>query len=75
MKFNKKLIIPILTLIAMLVKTAFKIDIPDAAVDLSADIIGYVIALVGMFIHPKVTETGGPTNDDQKPTVTIGDNR
>lgn len=53
-KFNKKLLIPILTVVALLVKTLFKIDIPDAAIDIAADVVMYIIALCGMFIHPQV---------------------
>lgn len=55
-KFNKKLLIPILTVVALLVKTVFKIDIPDAAIDIAADVVMYIIALAGMFIHPQVAE-------------------
>lgn len=67
-KFNKQLLIPILTVVALLIKTIFKIDIPDAAIDIAADIVMYIIALVGMFIHPHVTTetTGGQTNAEYK---------
>lgn len=66
MKFNKKLIIPILTVLALLIKTVFKIDIPDAAIDIAADVVMYIVALCGMFIHPQVTETGGQTDAEHK---------
>lgn len=64
-KFNKQLLIPILTLIAMIVKQMFKIDIPDAAIDLAADLVMGTVALAGFFLHPQVTETpmnGGTPN-------------
>lgn len=64
-KFNKKLLLPILTVIALLVKQVFKIDIPDAAIDIFADVIMYLVALVGLFMHPHVTDTstnGGQTD-------------
>jgi len=68
-KFNKKLLLPILTVIALLVKQVFKIDIPDAAIDIFADIIMYIVALAGLFMHPHVTDTstnGGQTNADSQ---------
>ena len=77
-KFNKKLLIPILTVVALLIKTVFKIDIPDAAIDIAADVVMYIIALVGMFIHPQVTDTtqtGGQQNVNTQRTDTFESNR
>lgn len=65
-KFNKQLIIPILTLIALLIKTVFKIDIPDAAIDLSADIIMYAVSLAGLFIHPRVEQQQKEVKTDEQ---------
>lgn len=76
-KFNKQLLIPILTLIALVAKNLFHIDIPDAAIDLSADLIMGAVSLAGFFIHPHAAEhpQTGVITTDEKPTVTIGDNR
>ncbi|MDR6555421.1 hypothetical protein [Paenibacillus qinlingensis] len=77
-KFNKQLIIPILTLLALIAKQMFHIDIPDAAIDLGADLIMGAISLAGFFIHPHVTETtqtGGTTNGAAEPIYTIENNK
>lgn len=60
-KFNKKLIIPILTLIALIIKQMFHVDIPSEIIDLGADIIMGIVSFIGFFIHPHVTETPPPT--------------
>lgn len=75
-KFNKQLLIPILTLVALVAKNLFHIDIPDAAIDLSADLIMGAVSLAGFFIHPHAEQSQTGVNPtDEKPTVTIGDNR
>lgn len=74
-KFNKQLLIPILTLIALVVKQMFHIDIPDAAIDLGADIIMGIVALAGFFIHPQVSDpvqTGGQQNGSTEHTSDPG---
>ncbi|OAS19238.1 hypothetical protein [Paenibacillus oryzisoli] len=76
-KFNKQLIIPILTLIALIAKQMFHIDIPDAAIDLGADLIMGAVSLAGFFIHPQVAETpttGGQT-DANTQSFTIDNDR
>lgn len=77
--FNKKLIIPIITVLALLIKTVFKIDIPDAAIDVAADIVLYLITLAGLFLHPHVepeAETiGGQTDVNTQPTSIIENNK
>ena len=68
-KFNKQLLLPIITAIILLVKYTTGYEIPEAAVDLAADLIMGAITLWGMFVHPHVTETpqtGGQTDANQE---------
>jgi hypothetical protein len=77
-KFNKQLLIPILTVVALIVKQIFKIDIPDAAIDIASELIMGAISLAGLFMHPHVTETptnGGQTDGTQEPTTFISNNK
>ena len=74
-KFNKQLLIPILTVIALIVKQIFKIDIPDAAIDIASELIMGIISLAGLFMHPHVTETpqtGGQQNGSTEHTSDPG---
>ena len=77
-KFNKALLVPILTGVALIVKQVFKVDIPDLAVDIAADLIMGGISLAGMFMHPKVDvpqTNGGVTNESTQHTNTFESNR
>lgn len=51
-KLNKQIIVPILSAIALIIKYASGFEIPDAAIDLTADVILGVNTLIGIFLHP-----------------------
>lgn len=61
---NKKIIVPIITAIALLIKYTMGFEIPDVAVDLAADLIMGGITLVGIFMNPK-KEGGSPDESAQ----------
>lgn len=76
-KFNKKMLIPILTFVALLLKQIFNIDVPDQIVDIAADLIMFAVAAIGFKLHPHVTEPTQEvqTNATQEPTTVIENNR
>jgi hypothetical protein len=59
-QFNKALIVPIITLIAMLVKQSAHIEIPNPLIDQTADAVMAVVTLAGLFMHPHATYTPPP---------------
>ena len=66
---NKKILVPIITAVAMLVKYTIGYEIPDVAVDLAADLIMGAITLVGIFMNPRNTETPETTDTGGQPNV------
>jgi uncharacterized membrane protein len=50
---NKAIIIPIVALIALILKSAFGVELGTEAQDIIADGILGIITLVGIFLHPK----------------------
>ena len=50
---NKAIIIPIVALIALIIKSAFGVELGTEAQDVIADGILGIITLVGIFLHPK----------------------
>lgn len=50
-KFDKKMLVPLLSAIALILKYILQVDIPDVAIDLTADIILGSFTLYGMFAH------------------------
>ena len=69
---NKKILVPIITAIALLVKYTIGYEIPDVAVDLAADLIMGAITLTGIFMNPNNTETGGTPNGSTEHTSDPG---
>lgn len=72
---NKKILVPIITSIALLVKYTIGYEIPDVAVDLAADLIMGSITLAGIFMNPKNAQEGDTTNVTQEPTNFISNNK
>lgn len=59
---NKALIIPVIALLALIVKHAFGFEIPQGEIDAIADGVLAVLTLVGIFLHP----TKGAADDADK---------
>ena len=73
---NKKILVPIITSIALLAKYTLGYEIPDVAVDLTADLIMGAITLAGIFMHPmNPVEEEAPQNVTQEPTNFISNNK
>lgn len=51
-KFNKLLLVPIITMVALMLKLGAGYELPNAYVDVFADGILAVVTLIGQFMHP-----------------------
>lgn len=52
-EINKKILVPVLSATALVVKYMVGYEIPDAAIDLTSDLIMGGITLLGIFMNPK----------------------
>lgn len=52
-KINKGLIVPVLALIALMVKQYYKITISETMLNEAADVILGIISAIGFFMHPQ----------------------
>lgn len=70
---NKAILVPVITSVALGVKFFFGYEIPDAAVDLGADLIMGLISLIGIFMNPKKNVEVAKVNESAKNPVAYGD--
>lgn len=59
---NKVILVPLLSAIALFVKQAFGYEVPDAWIDGAANVVMFLVMLLGLFLHPKK----GVVNNDTK---------
>lgn len=52
-KINKALLLPLLAAIALFVKQVWGFPIEDEYIDLAAEVIMYIVMIVGIFMNPK----------------------
>lgn len=55
-QINKAILLPLLTAIALFIKEAFGYDIPVEWINTTADVVMFIIMILGIFIHPKKQE-------------------
>jgi uncharacterized membrane protein len=60
---NKAILLPLLSAIALFVKHAFGYEIADEWINIGADVILYILMLIGLFIKPKKDKPKEADND------------
>lgn len=53
---NKAILVPLLAAIATFIKQAFGYEVPDEWINTGADIVLFLLMVVGLFISPKKSE-------------------
>ena len=69
---NKKILLPLLSAIALFVKQAFGYEIPGEWLNVAADVILYIIMLIGIFIKPKTEKEVEPDVKTEAPSEFAG---
>lgn len=52
-KINKALIVPVLALIALIIKQVYNINVSETYINEGADVVLGIISAIGFFMHPK----------------------
>ncbi|GIQ62505.1 hypothetical protein PACILC2_10730 [Paenibacillus cisolokensis] len=55
-RINKTILVPLLAAIATFIKQVFGVEIPDEHIDMIANVILFILMVIGIFIAPKKKE-------------------